>query len=288
MKLKKTQNDIEVENRDLERDYTLIFLQEMDNLKFKVGDILIKKVYNEDTDAMGDVTPSWETDTYDIGAPVKYVYAFENKLGIGYIKELKPDGKGPTRAQPVCMTEVFRDRERVQLDPEYAEHLLLSPEEEFKYHATYERMAAYREEALKKNKELIVRTKEPARLNKYGEASYDDSKTFKEFWKDLKVGDIVYTTEEYLPDEEETKEDGDVSENESGDMNNALECLGEFELLVVKTTKGNRTIRFQVLKDETEYSFTIGEEFSWSRNDFSGTHSIATKQKPHPLTEDNI
>jgi hypothetical protein len=236
-------------------------------LKFAVGDILLKKVRDDDDDDAA----KWIIETDEIGAPIKYVYAFENELGIGYIKKLDNSGKGPTKGKAICVTKIVQRHEQLILDPDYAEHLLLSSGEEFKYNARYEAYKTFRDEALKKNKAIaipvVVKRVDPHDLDDY---EFVISPQFKQLWKNMKVGDKVYTD-----DEDSELEDGDMSQ------------LGNIVYEIVKITKSRSSMTFKVLEDKYGY-FDVGDEVKFNRGDFCDMCWHVTTQKPYPLTEDNI
>jgi hypothetical protein len=173
MNLNKTAMDKSIEKRDLEKDKTMIFLANMDSAKFKVGDILIKKCLIRGYD---DDESKWIVEIDENDLPVMYVYAFENKLGVGYVKQLNPDGTGPSRSKPIPMTKIDLSENKFELDPGYAEHLLLG-EGEYKYNERHERILRFREEALNKNKALCIPS---------------DIKNYRAWWKTLKVEDTLY------------------------------------------------------------------------------------------------
>ena len=91
MKYEKTQEDIRREQDDLRSSPIMRFLRNRDAFKFKVGDVLIKQTANRWLDSDDS---KWKTDTHIVGTPKKYLYAFENELGIGYIRQFKTDGSG--------------------------------------------------------------------------------------------------------------------------------------------------------------------------------------------------
>lgn len=263
MKLTKSKNDEKKEATDLANDPTLVFLTNINSYKFNVGDILIKKTLQWDAKGEERVRA---TEVDSIGAPIKYVYAFENKIGVGYIKKLKNDGKGPTKANPVCITKVVQSDQLLQLDPDYADHLLFHSDEEFKYNARYERLKVFRAEAIEKNKALAVQVCAGSTESHDEDGIYDEeyipSKAFKAFWKTIQVGELLYV----------------------GDSD--IECLGDIHLEVVTVSK-NGNIKFKILRDEWGWR-DLGEEFSVTKKTFAQEYSFITKSKPYPLTEDNI
>jgi len=259
MKLVKSKVDEKKEENDLNTDPTLMFLANIHAYKFNVGDILIKKHLMWDDEGEKKVLI---TETDNIGAPVKYVYAFENKLGVGYIKKLKNDGKGPNRSNPTCITKVVQRDEMLQLDPDYCEHLLLSHDEDFKYNARYESIKAFREEALKKNEALFTKVCDQVGSDDVDpDDQYEDTKEFKAFWKTLKVGDIIYA-------------------------GNEIDDVGVAQLEVLHVAKNGR-VKLKIIKDGWGWR-DVGHEFTIPRGDFKDDYTYATTSRPYPLTEDNI
>jgi hypothetical protein len=154
LKYEKTKEDKDKEKFDLENDPILKFIKHQESFKFNIGDILVMYVnrsYDEDK-------PEWDikTTSSTTNAPVKYIYAFENELGIGYIKQLKADGSGLTKTL-TCVTDLDPANERLDLDPDFADHVLLSNgEEEFEYNRLHKAAIKYRKDAINKNKKLLL------------------------------------------------------------------------------------------------------------------------------------
>lgn len=262
MNLSKSKNDEKKEAKDLVDDPTLVFLANINSYKFNVGDILIKKLLQWDEDGEKRVL---STEVDKIGAPIKYVYAFENKIGVGYIKKLKNDGKGPTKAMPICITKVVQAEQHLMLDPDYAEHLLLSADEKFNYNAKYERLKLFREEALKKNEAISIKVVEDRSENELEHESDGETKQtkeFKEFWRGMQAGDTIYAS--------------DID----------LEDLGDVQFEVLKKSK-NGNVKLKIVKDLNGWR-DIGSEFSSTRSEFAEEYYCVSKQRPYPLTEDNI
>ncbi|CAM6003914.1 unnamed protein product [Sphagnum balticum] len=123
------------------------FLRNQEYYKFNVGDIVIKQnkwTYNGE----------WETKNTAVGAPTKYMYVFENELGIGYIKQLRVDGSGFTRHLE-CTANFDPDTTRLVLDPDFVDHMLIG-EADFQYNKEYLDKKNFREEAMAKNRKLVL------------------------------------------------------------------------------------------------------------------------------------
>lgn len=85
------------------------------------------------------------------------MYVFENEVGIGYLKPLRVDGTGFT--SELVMTANFDpDYVRFQLDPDFVDHMLIG-DDDFEYNQSYLNKKAYRDEAIKKNKKLLIQTR---------------------------------------------------------------------------------------------------------------------------------
>ena len=144
----KTTQDQDREKYDLNNDKILMFLKNQESLQFKPGDILIKMVknYQDEWNA--------ETVSYANSSPRKYMYVFENELGIGYIKAFLTSGKLAERA--VCITEFDLSSNKFVLDPEYVDHILIGGDETFAPTNTFKERKKFREKAIANNKKIIL------------------------------------------------------------------------------------------------------------------------------------
>ena len=124
------------------------YLKNQEALRFNIGDILVKQ------SKQGE---DWKTDKTGIGAPKKYMYVFENELGVGYIKQLKVDGSGFT-SHLQCVANYDGEYTRLALDPEFVDHMLIG-EDDFKYNALHAYKKSFRQEAMKKNNKLCLHVK---------------------------------------------------------------------------------------------------------------------------------
>lgn len=167
---KKTSQDKQREVSDLEHSPIMRFLQHQDYFKFQMGDIVVKQSrIRKDAE--------WVTETIrGNGAPKKFAYVFENKLGIGYIKQLRVDGSGFT-TNLICVANFDPDYTRFILDPEFATHKLIG-EDEFVANEEYLAKKKYKEEAIKKNKEFLVKVKNPQKRTEW----FDSLKVGDKFW----------------------------------------------------------------------------------------------------------
>lgn len=181
MKYTKTAKDIAKEKNDLEHNVIIKFLKNQDSFKFKVGDILIKhtkaiKRYSHSHEV------TWEPVVNSVGAPKKFMYVFENELGIGYIRQLKVDGKG-FGSVLYCVANFDPNSVKFSLDPEYADHLLLNQEEDFNHNKEYLQKKKFRKEAIEANNRILLSTK--------------SSEFIAPWFLSLKVGDQFWMSDTY-------------------------------------------------------------------------------------------
>lgn len=170
MKYEKDAEDYRIEKYDLEHNRTLQHMMNANLYKFSVGDVLVceQKYGNE-----------WKVKTASCGLPYRYVYAFENKLGIGYIRRLSVNGRKFVEA-PVCVLHFDPDRVRFQIDPSYADHILLADDvDAFDTKSEYAEQKKKREAMHRKNIKLAEKI----------ESTEDAIK----FLKRLKVGDQFWS-----------------------------------------------------------------------------------------------
>lgn len=172
----KTPEDIRREENDLKTNAIMRWLQNQEAFKFNPGDILIKKnkvhkwgVSHDDTQDEWTI----ETTSSTVNAPKKYVYAFENKLGIGYIRQLKSNGDGYCGTL-ICVANFDPENTRFELDPDFVDHTLIG-DGEFAYNQEYLSKKKFRQDAMEANKKLLVKT--------------SSEKGLREWFLGLKVGD---------------------------------------------------------------------------------------------------
>lgn len=169
MKYEISADDIKIMQQDMETNRTLKHLENMSFYKFSVGDVLVR----EDKFHLG-----WKASLAGCGLPYKYVYVFENKLGVGYIRRLSVNGKKFVDV-PICVLNFDPAKTRFSLDPEYADHILLSPDE-----ADFDAKSRYAE--IKKRRERIHRKNKKARLY------FSDAQACNEWLKSLNIGDKLW------------------------------------------------------------------------------------------------
>lgn len=156
MKYEVTQEDRDTMDRDMKSDRVLKHLKNLSFYKFTIGDVLIRedKYTRYNANGVGNHAYEWRVKLAECDLPYKYVYTFENELGIGYIRRLSINGRKYVE-RPICVTEFDPDLTRFSLDPEYADHMLLSNEnEEFDAKSRYNEIKKKREQNNRKNKKF--------------------------------------------------------------------------------------------------------------------------------------
>lgn len=179
----KTQEDARREENDLKTNAIMRWLQNQDAFKFNPGDILIKKNKVYRWGASHNAQDEWvvETTSKTVGAPKKYVYAFENKLGIGYVRQLKSSGDGYCGTL-ICVANFDPENTRFELDPDFVDHTLIG-EGEFVPNQEYLSKKKFRQDAMEVNKKLLVKTGSECGL--------------REWFLGLKVGDEFWYGQTY-------------------------------------------------------------------------------------------
>lgn len=155
-------------------DPIIKFCKNKESFRFNLGDVLIKKYY-----AGKHIKGPWVTEQVSgtIEAPKKYIYVYEDDQGIGYIKQILSNGKLSDIIVP--MTNFDAERDKFELDPDYADHIMLADEGDvYKPNLAQQAKKKFREQAYKANKKLLV----PINTCK---AKYD-------FLKSLSVGDTFW------------------------------------------------------------------------------------------------
>lgn len=176
----KSVGDADREKQDFNENPIMKYLRYQDHFKFNVGDILIKQTrwYSHHSGTMGE----WTSETTQLGVPKKYMYVFENELGIGYLKQLCVDGKRFATAL-ICTANFDAETTRFMLDESFVDHLLVGGEDSFQHNKEYLEVKKFREDAIRKNKKLVICT--------------NSAKGLFEWWEGLKVGDEFWYGESW-------------------------------------------------------------------------------------------
>lgn len=174
MKYEITQEDRDIMARDMQTDRTLKHIRNLSFYKFSIGDVLVRQSRRYiDGDRY-----EWKTDIAGCNLPYKYVYVFENDLGVGYIRRLSVNGSKFVE-RPMCVTEFDPDQTQFIVDPEYADHLMLASEDEaFDTKSRYAEAKKKREKIHRQNKKLAMK--------------FPDEAAVAEWMKTLKIGDQIW------------------------------------------------------------------------------------------------
>ncbi len=151
------------------------WLANKDAMKFEVGDILLKYHRDYQADLNGNYTWTPENIMSNLKMPQRYVYIYEDEFGIGYVKPLKVSD-GLLGKELLCMTEFDWTRVRFQVDPEYAEHVLL--DSEFDIQDQHKKSMQGRKVIAKMNRKIGIKPKTVSEYNNFfGKLKADDK-----FW----------------------------------------------------------------------------------------------------------
>jgi hypothetical protein len=165
----KTIEDENIEKQDMATNRTLKHLQDLNYYKFSVGDVLVRE------ERRGD---KWVLYMAQCGLPYKYVYVFENALGVGYIRRMSVEGNRFVES-PMCVVNFDPADTRFRVDPSYADHLLLQPDVEFDFQTDY--------------KEAKKRRNAMHRANNNLQEKMSTDAEVVSFIKRLKAGDQLWT-----------------------------------------------------------------------------------------------
>jgi hypothetical protein len=250
LKYIKTDDDIEREERDLHLNQTVRFVKYQEAFKFNIGDIVIMQYK-----CAGGWRTKTTTGTTDV--PVKFMYVFENEVGIGYIKQLRVNGGGFTTLM-TCVADINPEDTRLILDPELVDHLLLSDKgEEFDYSIAHAQKMAFRKEAVEKNKKLLLDLSTPEARVKW--------------FYSLKKGDIVWAGRDWDSIINDPQEVTDIRDCDLLQISNTNSFVGTQE---AKLIKQYRTIKLKG-KDGWDREYNIMDVPGWK----------VVRSKPYSLKE---
>lgn len=140
---------------------------------FEVGDVLIKLCRRGD---------SWEPENITSGTkmPQRYVYIHKDAYGVGYVKQLKvSDG---TLGEIISsVLELDFDWYRYEVDPEYAEHVILDAEFDIK--SLHKKANESKRLAQKMNRKMGLKA--------------NSLKEYNAFFQKLNPGDLFHLSSDY-------------------------------------------------------------------------------------------
>ncbi len=119
---KLTKNDLDRIKNSYEANPVNRYLKAKNRFGFKVGDVLIRKRKS----GYGD-TSTWKVETISDRSPVpkKFIYVHENDLGVGYIKQIKSNGK-ELCDNIQCLDDLDFTWTTYEVDPDYIDHIVLT------------------------------------------------------------------------------------------------------------------------------------------------------------------
>lgn len=175
MKFTLTQDDLDtIENMRADNP-VCNFLDQHVTSRFSIGDILIRQ-----TKGWEDEDP-WETElvNHTTGVAKRYVYVFEDKHGIGFLKRLKTTD-GTLGIETFCITEMISQRSRFKVDPDFEDSTLFG-DGSFDIKAIRKAGKAKKDKIIKFNKASLIKSNSLEALNN--------------FFAQLKAGDSFYSGE---------------------------------------------------------------------------------------------
>lgn len=142
-----TEEDLKRIRAIQKHDPTIIFLKNKDKFNFTTGDFLIKLNRRND---------SWQTEMASSisNVPKRFLCIHEDEYGVRYIRQLT--SKGDIIAHVIPLVQ-FSEYTRFELDPEFAEHIILNGEEEFDFTQQKKKEKARRDRITRLNKKIAVK-----------------------------------------------------------------------------------------------------------------------------------
>lgn len=179
MKVELTAGEKKQLERALESNKIRRWMQQKELMRFEVGDVVIKLLKHRDYQTQEE---SWKPENInsDTKMAQRYVYVFEDEYGIGYLKRLKL-ANGKLGQELICLTDFDFNSTRFEVDPEYAEHVLLDAEFDIK----------------KIHKASLVQRKIITKMNRKVGMKPKTLQDFNDFFDKLKVGDTFWTTADF-------------------------------------------------------------------------------------------
>jgi hypothetical protein len=182
MKLELTDSDKKKFEAEATFNPVIRYLKNQDNLRFNIGDILIRETL---TSKFNPHSGSWDSAAWCIStvssvsnAPKKFMYVYENEYGVGYIKQLKASGDGFTDYY-ACLANTDPTNTRYKVDPDYADHMLINGNSD-----DYKPSEAFEED---KKRRLEIKEYNKSLLRKVG-----NHKEVNDLMDSLKVGDQLW------------------------------------------------------------------------------------------------
>lgn len=166
-------------NDAMESNSVRRWLKQKDEMKFEIGDVILKYFLRTNYETKKQ---SWvaENINSDNKMAQRYVYIFEDEFGIGYLKQLRV-GNGTLGKELYCLTDFDLIDTKFEVDPEYAEHVLLDADFDIKQ--IHKVSLAARKIITKMNRKIGQKPK--------------TMQEFNDCFDKIKVGDVFWTSSDY-------------------------------------------------------------------------------------------
>lgn len=191
MEYTKSKEDEEAIKHDLNTNQVLVWLKNADKFKFNVGDILIKENLRYIwSNHAKDTQQIWEIEISNsiTKEPKKFVYAFENEFGIGYLKQIKADGTGFTKGVKSVL-DLNPKTCRLKLHPDYEDSIILGEKiDVFEKNKIHSELKAKRKKALQRNAKICRAFSSIEEVNSY----FDTLKVGQKLWVSYSLYDIFH------------------------------------------------------------------------------------------------
>lgn len=137
------------------------FLKTRDERKFQIGDILVRhtKGYGENP---------WKVETISSSStvPKRFMYVFENELGVGYLKQLRSREEGFCQGM-FSLADIDLSYQKYEIDQSYADSIIFQNPDAFDHVKEANEVRKIRAEITKKNKKLCFKPSDVADMQAY-------------------------------------------------------------------------------------------------------------------------
>lgn len=179
MKVDLTANEMKQIQNALESNKVRRWMLQKQQIKFEIGDVVVKYLKSTDYQTKKE---SWKAENInsDNKMAQRYVYIYEDEFGIGYLKRLKI-ANGKLGQELICLTDFDYETTKFEVDPEYAEHVLLDAEFDIK----------------KIHKASLAARKVIIKMNRKIGKKLHTLKEFNAAFENMQIGDSFWTSTDY-------------------------------------------------------------------------------------------
>lgn len=177
MKVDLTKEQLKQLDASIKSNKVCSWLEQKESMKFEIGDVLIKNIQRYDYESADEDKYYWapENINSDNKMNQRYVYIYETPTGVGFIKKLRVSD-GTLGEELFCLADFDYSSTRFEVDPEYAEHMLLDAN--FDIRDIHKKSLEARKIVTKMNRKIGVK---PKTLKEYNEF-YEGLAKKAEFW----------------------------------------------------------------------------------------------------------